>query len=79
MSDITADVTLDFKGMTCPHPIVEAKKILDQLEKGKVMQLISNCAGTKDDMKSWTEATGNSLLAQEEMGDGIFSFYIEKG
>jgi len=79
MSDIKADVTLDFKGMTCPHPIVEAKKILDKLDKGKVMQLISNCGGTKDDMESWTAATGNSLLEQEDNGEGVFSFFIKKG
>jgi len=78
MGTVKADVTLDFKGMTCPHPIVEAKKILDRMESGKVMLLISNCPATKDDIISWTKRTGNELIKQDVEGD-VHNFYIKKG
>ncbi len=77
--NISADVTLDFHGITCPHPIVEAKLILDKMETGKVMKMVSNCPGTRDDVKSWADRTGNDLLNVEEIDDGNFAFYIKKG
>lgn len=77
--NINPDVTLDFHGLICPHPIVEAKKILDKMEAGKVMKMVSNCSGTKGDIESWVNRTGNEFLEEEDLGEGDTAFFIKKG
>ena len=46
-------VTLDMKGAACPGPLLGAKRVLDELQAGEVMLLISDCPGTRDDLGSW--------------------------
>ena len=43
-------VTLDLCGLNCPAPLLGAKHVIDDLQPGQVMQLISDCPGTPDDL-----------------------------
>ena len=43
-------VTIDLSGMPCPAPLLGAKKIIDDLQPGQTMRLISDCPGTSDDL-----------------------------
>ncbi|MBO9600809.1 MAG: sulfurtransferase TusA family protein, partial [Cohnella sp.] len=42
---MNADITVDTKGMACPMPIVKAKKALDGLQQGQVMEVLSTDKG----------------------------------
>jgi TusA-related sulfurtransferase len=75
----TANVTLDLKGLTCPGPILGAKRIVDELESGQILQLISDCPGTKDDLYAWVKQTGNTILEAEKLPGGGMAYYIQKG
>lgn len=74
-----ANVTLDIRGAVCPGPIVEAKKLLDGMQAGEVLKLVSDCPGVQSDIGGWASATGMSLLESIEAGSGVFEFYIRKG
>jgi TusA-related sulfurtransferase len=74
----TANVTLDMSGVSCPGPIVEAKKLLDGMKPGEVLLLVSNCPGSPDDVSSWTKSTGLELLAKQEVAPGSYEFFIRK-
>ena len=50
-----ANVTLDIRGVSCPGPIIEAKKLLDGMKAGEVLRLVSNCPGSPDDVGSWVK------------------------
>ena len=69
---------LDLRGVVCPGPIVEAKKLLNGMRAGETLKLVSNCPGIGDDVADWVKATGYRLLATEEIGPGEFEFYIGK-
>jgi TusA-related sulfurtransferase len=73
-----ANVTLDIRGVSCPGPIIEAKKLLDGMKRGEVLLLVSNCPGSSDDVNSWTKSTGLELLAKQEVAPGNFEFFIRK-
>ena len=73
-----ANVTLDMRGVTCPGPIIEAKKLLDGMKPGEVLLLISNCPGVSDDVSSWTRSTGLELLGKQEVAPGNHEFFIRK-
>jgi TusA-related sulfurtransferase len=72
------NVTLDIRGVSCPGPILEAKKLLDAMRAGEILLLVSNCPGSPDDVKSWVKSTGLELLAKQEMAPGTYEFFIRK-
>jgi TusA-related sulfurtransferase len=72
------NATLDIRGVTCPGPIIEAKKLLDGMHPGEVLLLISNCPGSPDDVNAWVKSTALDLVAKQETAPGTFEFYIRK-
>lgn len=74
-----ANVMLDMRGAVCPGPIVEAKKLLNAMQAGEVLKLVSNCPGVRSDITGWAEATGMKLLDSAEIAPGEYEFFIAKG
>ncbi len=72
-----ADLTIDAKGLSCPMPIVRAKKGIDQLNAGEVMELITTDPGSVKDFQSWVNQTRHELLEHREDG-GVYTFYVKK-
>jgi len=75
----TANVVLDMKGLSCPAPLLGAKRMVDDLEAGQVLLLLSDCPGTQDDLFAWAKQTGNQVLTTEKRADGGTGYYIQKG
>lgn len=75
---VSANAVLDMRGTTCPGPIVQAKKLLDGMRKGEVLQLVSDCPGIRADVRSWVKATGLQLADTRESGPGEYEFHIRK-
>ena len=73
-----AHVTLDMRGVSCPGPIVQAKKLLDGMKAGEVLQLVSDCPGSADDITSWAKAGAADLLFTHESGRGVNEFYLRR-
>lgn len=73
-----AHVTLDMRGVSCPGPIVEAKRLLDGMKAGEVLQLVSDCPGSVADVESWSKAASVELLASLPMARGAHEFYLKK-
>jgi TusA-related sulfurtransferase len=78
-SRLKANVSLDIRGAVCPGPIVEAKKLLNGMQTGEVLRLVSDCPGVVSDIDSWASTTGVSVLETVEAGDDVHEFYIRKG
>ena len=75
---VSPNVMLDIRGTACPGPIVEAKKLLNGMRKGEVLQLISDCPGIRADVLSWVKATGLELADTRESAPGEYQFHIRK-
>ena len=75
---VSPHAVLDIRGATCPGPIVEAKKLLNGMHKGEVLELISDCPGIRSDVRSWVKATGLELADARENAPGEYQFYIRK-
>jgi TusA-related sulfurtransferase len=74
----SVNATLDIRGVACPGPIIEAKKLLDGMHAGEVLRLISNCPGSPDDVNAWVKSTALGLVDKQETAPGTFEFYIRK-
>jgi TusA-related sulfurtransferase len=77
MSDQAA-VTIDLSGLPCPAPLLGAKKIIDDLQAGQAMLLLSDCPGTADDLHAWCKFTGNEMLDSERRADGKTAYMLRK-
>ncbi|GAB4351995.1 MAG: hypothetical protein Kow006_16350 [Gammaproteobacteria bacterium] len=71
-------VVLDMRGTACPGPIIEARRLLEGMDDGEVLKLVSNCRGIPSDIESWTKNTSHELLGQVEDADGTYHFFIRK-
>jgi TusA-related sulfurtransferase len=75
---VSPNAVLDMRGATCPGPIVEAKKLLDGMRRGEVLQLVSDCPGIRADVRSWVRATGLELADAVESAPGEYQFQVRK-
>ncbi|MFD4839854.1 sulfurtransferase TusA family protein [Achromobacter sp. NPDC058515] len=63
---------VDASGLTCPLPILRAKKALAQMESGQVLRVITTDRNAIRDFQAFARQTGNVLVAQRETdGRGV--------
>ena len=71
------DRELDASGLNCPLPILRARKALADMERGKILKVISTDQGSIKDFEAFSKQTRNPLLSSGEEG-GKFVFLIRK-
>ena len=69
---------LDARGLSCPLPILRAKKAINALEASQTLKIIATDPGSVKDFEAFCKQTGNELVSSESAGDE-FTFYIKKG
>ncbi len=74
---MNTDLVVDTKGLACPMPIVKAKKALDGLESGQIMEVLSTDKGSVNDFQAWVKQTNHELISYEE-DNGIYKFFVKK-
>jgi tRNA 2-thiouridine synthesizing protein A len=57
------DVELDARGLSCPLPILRAKKSLSDMDSGQVLRVIATDKGAPNDLAEFCWKTGNVLLS----------------
>lgn len=71
-------ITLDLSGLPCPAPLIGAKKLIDDLEVGQSLILVSDCAGTRDDLLAWCRITGHELVEETSQSGGKTAYRVRK-
>jgi len=64
-----ADQTLDAKGLNCPLPILRAKKKLNSMEAGEILEIVATDPGSVKDFEAFCRTTGNRLVSSNQDGD----------
>jgi tRNA 2-thiouridine synthesizing protein A len=75
MNVITA--TVDARGQSCPGPLVSLARVLKTAKVGDLLELLATDPGSKSDVPSWAEISGNELLESTET-DGVFRYIVRK-
>ncbi|VAX10284.1 Rhodanese-like domain protein [hydrothermal vent metagenome] len=73
----THHAELDARGMNCPLPILKAKKSLNALAEGEVLQIRATDPGSVKDLEAFCKQTGNELLSSSQV-NGEFVFLLKK-
>ena len=74
---ITA-TTVDAKGQSCPGPLVALARALKEAKLGDLFELLATDPGSRSDVPSWAEISGNELLDADVLDDGSFRYVIRK-
>jgi tRNA 2-thiouridine synthesizing protein A len=72
-----ADQTLDAQGLSCPLPVLKAKKILKSMDAGATLAILATDPGAVGDFHAFCRTTGNELLESKQDGK-VFSFLIKR-
>jgi tRNA 2-thiouridine synthesizing protein A len=62
LNTIQAKKVVDARAMSCPGPLLEAKKGIGAVGVGDVLEIWSGDANTKNDMPRWCEKVGHEFL-----------------
>lgn len=72
-------VTLDVCGMQCPGPIVQVKRLMDDMNPGDTLEVTSTDVGFIADVPAWCKSTGNSLLEARPDGAQYVARIVKGG
>ncbi len=71
------DHELDASNLSCPLPILKARKALSTMESGHTLRVLTTDPGSQKDFPAFAHQTGHTLVESTEEGDK-FSFVIRK-
>ncbi|WP_216797392.1 sulfurtransferase TusA family protein [Candidatus Vallotia tarda] len=69
---------VDTRGLTCPLPILRAKKALADMQSGQVLKVLATDPSSHQDFAAFTKQTGNELIAVTACINKTFVFLIRR-
>lgn len=80
MTEPAVDRELDCSGMSCPVPMLKAKKALGELDAGQVLKLIATDPTVVGDMAAWLVRAKHELVHQNiDREVGRYVLFVRKG
>ena len=77
VENVKPDVTTDIVYMMCPMHLLKLEEKMKELEKGQILEIMTDYDGALEDIPGWCEKTGNEFLGIEDSED-YYKFYIKK-
>ena len=68
---------LDAKGLSCPLPILKAKKALKDVPVGGTLEILATDPGSVADFDAFCRATGNELVESTQQSN-VYRFIIKR-
>jgi tRNA 2-thiouridine synthesizing protein A len=68
---------LDATGLTCPMPLLKAKRALNAMAAGECLRILATDPGAPRDFQVFCEQSGHELLSSEVQG-GTFELLLRK-
>ena len=78
LNSIEAAQVVDARAMSCPGPLLEAKKAIGSVSVGEILEIWSGDEGTKNDMPRWCKKVGHEYLGVLQ-GEGYERLFIKRG
>ncbi|MBF0565968.1 MAG: sulfurtransferase TusA family protein [Nitrospirae bacterium] len=63
--------------MMCPMHLLKLQEHMRELEKGQVLELLTDYDGALEDIPAWCDSTGNEFVGIDEAED-YYKIYIRK-
>ena len=71
---IASPLVVDARGVSCPGPILAAKRQIAAVSLGNVMEVMATDSGTLKDIAAWCRKMGHEFLGSFEEAGSIHLF-----
>jgi tRNA 2-thiouridine synthesizing protein A len=78
VNEIAVAETLDCSGLLCPLPVYKAGIVMNRLEDGQVLELVTTDPGALEDIPAMARQRGDSVLDISRT-EGTQRFLVKKG
>lgn len=72
-----ADKTLDTRGLNCPLPLIETRKMLKDVPVGGTLEVLATDPASELDFEVFCLRSGHELLEQG-VQDGVYRFVLRR-
>ena len=76
MSD-SPKLSLDFKGLLCPMPVVKIAQAMKQVQVGETVEAVATAPGVMADIPAWARTSGNELVTLEKQ-EKVIRFVVKR-
>lgn len=73
-----AEKTLDATGLSCPLPVLKARKALQSMSAGQTLEVLATDPGAVEDFAAFCETAEHELLESETVEGNRYRFVIKK-
>lgn len=70
-------LSLDFKGLLCPMPVVKLAQAIKQIQVGELVEAVATDPGVMADIPAWARTSGHELVSLEKQ-DKVFKFIVKR-
>ena len=77
LTTLTAAKTVDARAMSCPGPLLEAKKSIGSVQIGEVLEIWAGDPQPKKDMPRWCKKVGHDYLG-DLVADGYERLFLKR-
>jgi tRNA 2-thiouridine synthesizing protein A len=74
LKSIASPTIVDARGVSCPGPILAAKKQIAGVGVGNVMEVLATDSGTLKDIPAWCKKMGHDFLGSFDEAGSIHLF-----
>lgn len=74
-----AEKLLDATGLSCPLPVLKARKALRDMAPGQTLEILATDPGAIEDIPAFCRSSGHELLESSTINDTMYRFVIKNG
>ncbi len=63
---MTTSKTLDAKGLSCPLPVLKARRAMQELKPGEILEVLATDPAAPKDFLNFCEVGGHQMMASSE-------------
>lgn len=73
--EVHIDQTIDARFKSCPYPVLQGKKTINNMEIGQVVKILATDPGSLRDIPSWAKNTKQEFISYQEVQNGDTTEY----
>jgi tRNA 2-thiouridine synthesizing protein A len=77
LNSIQPASVVDARGVSCPGPLLEAKKGIGSVKVGDILEILSNDPGSRNDIPAWSKKVGHDYLGYLSV-DGADRLFVKR-
>ena len=75
---VSVDQTIDCSELFCPLPTAKARRAIQGLSAGQVLEFIATGEEVVGEVLHWVKQDRHELLRSQQRQDGVFQFLVRK-